>query len=179
MQHLGLVSVLVLIIGLTITVVKRPAGLDVTFSQRVANNKLAEVLYSLLFIISLPILFLFFATWFVPVNGVSQAFLLFAAISAIFQIACTWVPERGGRMTVIHRLLTGISGIALLPMVLLIATTSSISAELRYIAWVVLTTMIILLTIALINQKGFKYALLLQVSYYAVFFALVLLVTYL
>lgn len=160
------------------TVIKRPAGLNVTFSQRVANNKKAEILYSLLFVFTLPILFLFFATWFVPVNNLSPIFLWFAAVAVIFQIICTWIPERGGSMTVIHRLLTGISGIALIPMVTIIASADSISSGLRYITWTGLIIMFILLIISLIKQQGFRYALLLQTFYYSIFLTIVLLVTY-
>lgn len=178
MQSLVLLSLALLIIGLTYTALELPGRLSKTFSQRVADNKIAEVLYSILFICALPLLYLFFSRWFVPKNHISHLFLLFAAVAVIFQISCTWIPERGGRMTVIHRSLTGISGIALLPAVFIIATTHSISATLRYTVWVVLGLMIILLTVALANQKGFRYALLLQVGYYALFFAAILLVTY-
>jgi hypothetical protein len=178
MQYLGLIAFIILIIGLTFTAIVMPGDLSKTFSQRVANNKRAEILYSLLFMITLPLLYLFFATWLVPAKALSQYFLLFAAIAATFQILCTWVPERGGTMTVIHRTLTGISGVALLPMVLLIATVSNISPVMIFMSWIVLILMIILLAIGLVNQKGFKYALLLQVGYYVLFVAVILLVTY-
>lgn len=178
MQHLGLLSFLLLVVGLLITALKLPGGLSKTFSQRVANSKIAEVLYSLLFIVTLPLLYLFFADWFVPSLGMTWHFLFFAAIAVIFQIVCTWVPERGGTMTTVHRTLTGISGIALLPMVFIIATTQSTSAYLMIISWIALIGMLTLLAVALLHQKGFKYALLLQVGYYALFFAVILLVTY-
>lgn len=178
MQHLVLVSLALLVIGLTYTALKLPGRLSQTFSQRVANNTIAEILYSVLFLCALPLLYLFFADWFVPTNHISQMFLIFAAVAVVFQIGCTWVPERGGRMTVIHRTLTGISGIALLPAVLVITTARSISVGLRYAIWGVLALMIILLIVALANQKGFRYALLLQVGYYALFFATILVVTY-
>lgn len=179
MQHLGLISILILIIGLVVTVGKRPAGLDRTLSQRVANNKQSEILYSVLFMTALPLLFLFFSRWLVPANDLPKTFLWFAAISIIFQIACTWIPERGGRMTTVHRLLTGISGVALLPMVVLIATAQSVASGLKYTVWLGLLLMLALLSIALAKQKGFRYALLLQVGYYSLFFGIILLVTYL
>ncbi len=82
-------------------------------------------------------------------------------------------------MTTIHRTLTGISGIALLPiMILIIATAQSLSTSMVVIAWIALVGMLLLLIVALMNQKGFKYALLLQVGYYSLFFAVILLVTY-
>lgn len=178
MQYLGLLSFVLLVAGLLTTALKLPGGLGKTFSQRVANNRVAEILYSILFIVTLPLLYLFFAIWFVPTLNMPQYLLLFAAIAVVFQILCTWVPERGGTMTTVHRILTGISGIALLPMVFIIATTQSTSAYLMIISWIALIGMLTLLAVALLNQKGFKYALLLQVGYYALFFAVILLVTY-
>lgn len=88
------------------------------------------------------------------------------------------MPERGGKMTVYHRVLTGISGISLLPVVFMIATIASISMNIKVIAWVAFIAMATLLVIALLYQKGFKYALLLQIGYYLSFFSVVLLVTY-
>lgn len=178
MQHLGLLSVVLLAIGLTVTAVTLPGGLQKTFSQRVANNKQAELYYALLFIVVLPLLYIFFLLWFVPVIGIHHSFLWFAVVAIVFQIACTLVPERGGMHTIIHRMLTGISGVALLPLVVLIATTQSTPIFLQQVVWAVFALMIALLTVALLNQKGFKYALLLQIGYYALFFCAVLLVTY-
>lgn len=178
MQHLGLLSFIMLAIGLGLTALKLPGGFGNTFSQRVANNRVAEILYSVLFILTLPLLYLFFAAWFVPSLNIPQYFLFFAAIAVIFQILCTWVPERGGKMTIYHRLLTGISGIALLPMVFIVATVEDISMGIKVITLTALIGMVFLLAIALLNQKEFKYALLLQVGYYLLFFAVVLLVTY-
>ncbi len=178
MQYLGLLSFILLVGGLGATAVKLPGGLSKTFSQRVANDKTTEILYSLLFLLTLPMLYLFFAVWFVPSLNIPQYFLLFAAIAVIFQVLCTWIPERGGKIAAIHRILTGASGVALLPMVLIIATAQSISSSMRVVAWTVLFGMTALLTVALFNQKGFRYALLLQIGYYVLFFAIILLVAY-
>lgn len=178
MQHLGLLSVVLLAIGLTVTAMTLPGGLQKTFSQRVANNTKAELYYALLFIAVLPLLYVFFLLWFVPVIGIHHSFLWFAAVAILFQIACTFVPERGGVYTIVHRVLTAISGVALLPLVAIMATTPSISELLQQAMWVIFVLMVVLLLIALINQKGFKYALLLQIGYYALFFCAVLLVTY-
>lgn len=178
MQHLIAILVFFLAACLTITALVLPGGLSKTFSQRVANNRVAEVLYSLIFIVALPLLYLFFAAWFVPEKGINTLFLAFAATAVIFQIACTFVPERGGNMTVVHRVLTGISGAALLPLVLMIAITDHFSIEVRLVAWTCLIGMTSLLVIALSHQKGYQYALLLQIGYYGLFFAAVLAATY-
>ena len=179
MQHLIILVLLLLIAGLTITVTKWKGGLHMTFSQHAATSRQSKIFYALLFLVTLPILMLFFATWFVPVKHLPGAFLWFAAIAVIFQIVCTWFPEEGGRKTVIHRILTGISGVAMLPLVTLIATSPHLATLLKDIAWVSLFAMLLLLFIALNNQKGYRYALLLQVGYYAIFFIVILTTTYL
>jgi hypothetical protein len=122
---------------------------------------------------------LFFANWLVPTKNLSSAFLWFSAIAILFQIFCTWVPEEGGRKTVVHRILTGISGAALLPLMVILAISTNLSMTIRNAAWIGFVVMIGLLVTALNNQKGYRYALLLQVGYYTAFFIVILMVTYL
>lgn len=150
-----------------------------TFSQHAATSRWSKIFYALLFLFTLPMLMLFFMEWFVPTKNLPGTFLWLATIACIFQILCTWIPEEGGRKTVVHRTLTGISGVALLPLVLIIATSSQISLLVKNITWGGLFLMIILLSIALANQKGYRFALLLQVGYYAIFFTIILTTTYL
>ena len=179
MEHLIILIILLLIAGLFFTVTKWKGGLYMTFSQHAATNRWSKVFYALLFLITLPMLMLFFADWFVPIKHLPNAFLWFAAIAIVFQILCTWFPEEGGKKTIIHRILTGISGIAILPLVLIIAASPHFSMIVRSIAWVGLFIMMIFLGIALMHQKGFRYALLLQIGYYTIFLIVILTTTYL
>lgn len=179
MQHLGLLIVLLLIVGLTFAVTKWKGGLHLTFSQHVAPKRSSQVFYSVLFLITLPLLMFFFTDWLIPTKHLPTAFLLFAAVAVLFQIVCTWIPEEGGRKAVIHRILTAISGISLLPLMFIIAISTNLSIIVRNGAWIGLFIMITLLGIALRNQKGYRYALLLQIGYYAAFFIVILMTTYL
>lgn len=179
MRHLGLFSLLLIIAGLTFTVMKWPGGLHMTFSQHVARRRSSKVFYSVVFMTTLPLLMAFFVAWLVPTKNLSNEFLLYAAIAIVFQIVCTWVPEEGGRKTIVHRILTSISGIALLPLMYIIATSANLPMTIRNASWIGLVVMISLLVIALKNQKGYRYALLLQIGYYATFFIVIMMVTYL
>jgi len=178
MQHLGLLTIILLIMGLGFVITKWPGGIHMTFSQHAATNRSSKVFYSSLFMLTLPILMLFFSAWLVPEKDLSNVFLWFAGVSVVFQIVCTWVPEDGGIRTVIHRILTSISGIAMLPLVAVIAMAPNLSAFVRTMALIVLFLMIALIGIALRNQKEYKRALLLQVGYYAAFFLVILTATY-
>ena len=90
-----------------------------------------------------------------------SAFLWFAVVSILLQIVSSWFPDEGGKKTIVHRILTSISGVALLPLVAIVATTSSLSTFIRYTLRVALLAMVALLNVTLTNQKGFRYALLL------------------
>lgn len=178
MQHLGLLSILLLVAGLIFTVIRWPGGLHMTFSQHVAIRRESKIFYSMLFIVTLPIFTIFITQWFIPMTDLPDSFLWITLIAVSFQILCTWFPEEGGRKTTIHRILTGISGIALLPLMFILATTSNLPGFVRGSVWVALLLMLSLLATALGHQKGFQYALLLQIGYYSVFFGIILLTTY-
>jgi len=179
MQHLGLLTLALLIIGLWFVVTKWPGGMHMTFSQHAAKNRSSKIFYALLFLITLPLLMLFFSAWLVPEKNLPASFLWFAWVAIAFQIVCTWVPEEGGTKTIVHRILTGISGIALLPLVAIISISPGISTFARTVAIIALLVMTALLGIALRNQKQYKRALLLQIGYYAAFFLAIVAATYL
>lgn len=149
-----------------------------TFSQHVIVSRWSKIYYALLFLATLPLLAWFIGGWLVPQKQLPDAFVWVAYIAVIFQIVCTWFPEVGGWRTVTHRVLTAISGVAMLPLVWMVATTPSLSVVVRFSAWIALGFMSWLLAIALSNQKGYRWALLLQIGYYAAFFIVLLLVTY-
>ena len=127
-----------------------------TFSQHAAKNRQSKVFYALLFLTTLPIYVWFIAAWFIPHKHLPESFLWFTYIAVLFQIVCTWFPEEGGWKTVVHRLLTSVSGVAMLPLVVILATATSLSLCMRIVAWMTFGAMALLLTIALANQKGYK-----------------------
>ncbi len=150
-----------------------------TFSQHVVATRWSKIFYALLFLVTLPLLVWFIAAWLVPNKHLPEAFLWFTYVAVIFQILCTWFPEEGGWKTTLHRMLTGISGVAMLPLVVILAMSTNLSLFVRVVAWAAVGFMITLLTVALRNQKGYKWALPLQIGYYSAFFLVIVLATYL
>lgn len=149
-----------------------------TFSQHVARKRSSAIYYSVLFAVALPLLYLFFADWFVPEFKLSGWFTALVLASVAAQFLCTLIPEIGGWKTTVHRVLAGISGIALLPLVAMMIVSSHISPYGRILAGITLVAMTVLLAIGLKNQQGHRYSLLLQAGYYVFFFALVFMVAY-
>jgi hypothetical protein len=178
MQHLILLVITLLVIGLAYVPLRWPGGLHMTFSQHVAAQRRSIIYYILLFLVTLPLLLWFFVDWLVPERSLPGAFVWFATIAVAFQIACTFVPETGGIRTTIHRLLTGISGFAMLPLVVMLVVGRQLSAFTQIMAGLTLAWMLVMLSIALMHQKGHDKALLLQVGYYAGFFVAILTATY-
>ena len=180
MQYVALAVVLALIIGLTYTATHWSGGLHMTFSQHAATNRWSKIFYSLLFTVTLPVFLWFITGWLVPEKHLLDTFVWFTTIAVIFQIACTWVPETGDIKTAVHRTLTGISCVAMLPLVVMLATSSNLPISARITAWIALVIMaVLLLLLVLKNQIGQRWALLLQVGYYAAFFGAILVTTYL
>lgn len=179
MQHLGLISFLLIATGLVFTVVRWPAGVGRTFSQHAAATRWSAVYYSSLFVVTLPLLYAFLALWFAPTFGLGQWFIVIAALSIAAQIMCTFFPEVGGWRTRVHRIITGISGVLMLPLMTMIAFSQEVPLVGRTIAAVSLAGMLALLVIAVRHQQGYRYALYLQIGYYALFFATIFVTTYL
>ncbi|HEX6462675.1 MAG TPA: hypothetical protein VFZ58_05435 [Candidatus Saccharimonadales bacterium] len=89
-----------------------------------------------------------------------------------------YVAEVGSTRTKIHRVLTGISGFALLLLMAMLVLAQYLSFFTKLVATGMLVAMLALLAIALRHQRGHNKALLLQIGYYAGFFIAILAATY-
>lgn len=176
---LGLFSIFILLFGLILVVVKWPQGKHLTFSQHVAKQKQSIIYYTALFSIVLPLLLLFFVGWFAPIFKLSVWFNVFIVAASVTQFACTIIPEVGGWKTKYHRTLAGISALCLIPASLFIVFSSQIDHSSRLLALFGVLTMLGII-IALIRRGGkHSYFLILQSTYFAVFFLPVLTASYL
>lgn len=178
-KYLGLLSVCLLLCGLIFVVMRWPQGKHLTFSQHVALQKQSIIYYSVLFCIVLPLLLLFFVGWFSPTYNLPISFNVFIIVSSITQIACTLIPETGGWKTKYHRALASVSAICLVPALLFIVTSNQISDISRILAMLGTVTMLSII-ITLIRSGGkHSHFLILQSTYFAVFFIPVLAAAYL
>jgi hypothetical protein len=175
-KHLGIVSLTILIAGLIFLIKKWPQNIHHTFSQHAAANKVSTIYYSLLFAVVLPVLAVFLFSWFVPTFDISPLFTLLICLSLLCQFACTLVPEIGNKVKQ-HQILAGISGLLLLPSLVVCMFAPSLTEIDRLviiIGIVIMTTVLLLVT-----RKKIKYALVLQSIYFTAFFAPVLIISYL
>lgn len=175
----GILAVSILAIGLSFVVVKWPKSRHFTFSQHVAVSKQSILYYVGLFAVVLPLLILFFLRWFVPEFKISNWFSVLMIASSVAQLACTLVPETGGRRSEYHRALAGISAILLLPALTLLLFSQQIETLGKIISTLGLITMLAVILSVAVHKGKPRNFLLLQSLYFTAFFLPILSVAYL
>ena len=178
-KHLGLLSVIILSIGLLFVIYKWPLSKHQTFSQHVAQRRSSILYYIALFGITLPPFVLFFVGWFTPNFGIAPLANVFVVLSAIFQIACTLVPETGGRKTQWHRALAGLSALCLVPVLMFVAANHNVSGLPRAATFTSLGIMGYCIRLVALARGEPRNFLLVQCAYFAAFFVPILLISYL
>lgn len=178
-KYFGLVGFLVLLCGLIFVVKKWPQSKRMTFSQHVAQHKIAVLCYIVLFSVVLPLLLLFFINWFIPTFKLTWWFGLLIIMSSVAQYACTLIPEVGGWKSKYHRLLAGTSAICLMPALFLLLMSDKITTPSKFITTACLLVMIGVAYLVAKHKGKPDNFLLLQASYFAAFFAPVLFISYL
>ncbi len=170
-------SLAILISGLLGLLVWKGFSIKRTFSQKAATSQASTIYYSLLFAVAIPLLYLFFTTDLMPRLQLETEFYVIMTVSLVAQFLCTLLPERG-RTIMAHRVVTGISGVLLLPMLLIIALSGNTTLTEHIMTIFSLLCMTGLLIIAGVNQLEHRHALLFQVGYYVLFFAPIILMAY-
>lgn len=178
MQSLGLIALLIIIFGLLFLVLKWPQSIHATFSAHAAAYRHTIMYYLVLFTIVLPLLVLFFVGWFVPHFQLSIWFSVCVVFSSIFEYLAVCVPEVGGLKTRYHRIFTFWSVIFLLPQMVFIILSNSISPIGRISALISLPIMLGIIGVVLVRRSNQRYHLLLQTGYYSAFFVTIMLATY-
>ena len=181
-KNLILIVSLITVVGLSVVLRVWPYGTNRTFSQHVARYRASVIYYIVLFSIILPLLLLYIFNWFIPTFNPPALFGFFLALASVSQYGCVLVPETGGRKTFIHQMLAFLAADCLLPATILVALTPTVSPIGRAVAVVsslLMATIIAIFVKAYVKNKGqHKYLLVIQASYFALFFATLLVATY-
>ncbi|QQS19765.1 hypothetical protein IPL85_05880 [Candidatus Saccharibacteria bacterium] len=161
-----------------ILTLKWPQGINKTFSQHAAAQNATIFYYIVLFLLALPILYLFFYKYFVPHYQLSNVVLYLVASSTLAQIACTFVPETGGVKTLIHQLFARVSGALLIAVIVCSIVASTISSFDKIIMGACLAIMLLILGLVIVWKRSPLPQLLLQAAYYGVFFGAIIFATF-
>jgi hypothetical protein len=177
LQSLGIGSIILLAIGLTLTPLLWPLDIHHTFSQHVARKRSSIVYYVVLFSLFLPLFLLFFMGWFIPHFHLPFYTTLLVLIVAVTQYACTFIPETTGWKRTWHRSLAAGSAFALIPLVLSLIAIPNTSLR---IVVIICAVAMVLLSIIFLNPRFSRIgeSFYIQALYYTAFFLPVLLATY-
>lgn len=173
-----LLALLILIPGLIFVPIRWPMSVQNTFSQHVAPRQSSINYYRALFIVVLPILYAFFATYFVPKFRLPSTVLWLVGVSAVAQIGCTLIPETGGRKTTIHVGLAGISALLLLGVLAVLLKSLYVSPLDKWVTCIAIAIMSAIILIVGIWRNAKLPGLILQSAYFAAFFITLLFVTF-
>ncbi|MFZ1258097.1 MAG: hypothetical protein WAQ25_01375 [Candidatus Saccharimonas sp.] len=163
---LFLVPLLVLAIGLVYFIRKWPkGGVHATFSQHAASTVQATRYYIALFLVCLPPIVVWFVVWLVPTLQLPIFSVVAMIVAAAAQIIATSVPERAPNIE-LHRAITAVSLVAI------IITTAFLwlSTHSNMVAGCLLMMLLIVAYASTLRDRA-KYPMLLQVGFYASFFA--------
>lgn len=174
-RYLGLVALTILVIGLVFLIKRWPKDIHHTFSQHAATTKLSTIYYSALFAVTLPTLAIFLFFWLVPAFGISPAFTVLVSLSLVCQYACTLVPEVGHNIKR-HQALAGISGLLLLPSLVLFIIASNVDTIDKILTTVCMGVMAVI--VLMVARQKIKRALILQSVYFTAFFIPILAISY-
>lgn len=183
MEHLLSLSIVLLVIGLSFLVYRWPQGHSKTFSQHAAAQRATIYYYIALFVIITPLLVLFFYGYFIPTYHLSLFFSLAIFLGLAGQLVAVFIPEVGGWKSRLHRQAAGWSAFGLFLAVASIIYELSLSLPLLIFG---IVTMIVMLSCSMLTLRAalarklfeHRYFLWLQIIYYALFFATIVLVTH-
>lgn len=183
MKYTLLLSILVLIFGLAFLVVRWPQGKNKTFSQHAAAQRATIYYYIALFLIVNPLLAFFFYDYFIPKYHLSFIFSAAISLAIAGQFIAAFVPEVGGWKSRVHRQAAGWSAFGLFLATASIVVDQPLPLPIQIVGVMTLIFMLfcsVLTLKATLSRKLFehRYFLWLQIGYYALFFAVILSVTY-
>lgn len=134
MKFLGLISIVLIWGGLLFLLYKWPGKPSMSFSLHAAQTKAAQIYYCFLFLVSLPLFYIFIVGWYVPTFQLNGWFITLTTVGVIGQLIAVAVPALPGRKTTIHNIAAYTMAATFIPLTLLVATTESFTEYARVIA---------------------------------------------
>lgn len=179
MHYLGVISIVIIWLGLLYLINKWPGKPSMSFSLHATQTKGAQIYYFLLFLVSLPLFYIFIVGWYVPSLHLNSWFVVLTTIGVIGQLIAATVPAVPGRKTAIHNI--GAYGMAatFIPLSLIVAMAGDVHMYARVVAALAVLYMICTLGAALVLPRLRAHYIYFQAGYIAAFHAVILTSAYL
>jgi len=176
-KWLGLVAMILLWSGLIFLLHKWPGKKSMSLSLHAAQTKSSQVYYFFLFVIVLPLLYLFLVTWYVPTVGLSGIFTFLATIAFLGQLTAVIFPAVPGWRIRVHNYGAFLMTLLMLPISLLIAF-GQVSKLIQVLTVVGVCYLIGATILYVAVKRTHAYTLYFQIAHIAVFFGIILLSAY-
>ncbi len=178
MKHLLLLAAVVLWTGLGFLIKRWPQNISKTFSQHAAAQRESILYYAVLFSIVLPLMALYVVNWLIPTFNLSWTFTVFIWLAIVTQFVVVLIPETKGWRYFTHRFLAFWGAFFLLPTLYFLAANQGVSIAGRYASGVSLVIMTGIFATLVASKAEHQYFLILQGSFFALYFISLLTVTY-
>lgn len=160
----GMVGLSTVFINLAILVFCWPLGTAYSFSEHAAQSKKLSIYYFVIFLISLPCLWIYFTYYFVPILQLPHYLSVVFAGAVVFQLLCTLFPIHKHRM--VHTILAGASALCMLLVMILASILLGGMSQAITITGTVVMACDLLFSVIFLK----KFPLIPQAVYYLAFF---------
>ena len=177
-KSFGLISILLGWIGLAFLICKWRGKTSMSLSQHAALTKSSFSFFISIFVITIPLFYLFILKWFVPAFDLPRLFINLILIGFLFQIIYVVIPDKNGISGLLHKFFAYSFAFLLIPLNIMIFTSSNLSPIGRFVSFASTLYMIFGLTLLLWKKGKFTYYLYFQILYVLCFHASILAATY-
>lgn len=178
MQSLGIISILLLSIGIICMFLKWPGDKSKTLSQNAARSKSSSIYYFCIFVVFLALFSTFIVGWFIPYMHLSFVFTTIFIVGVLGQLIAVALPETQGLQKTIHVIAAGLMSLMALLITIILAINTGTSNFSRIVCGVVVILMLASWFLVIFYKKIYKHALWLQLLYFIGFFTVIMLTTY-
>ena len=181
MQHLGLVSIILVVCAGFYTMRRWPMERRRSFSENIARDNLSRLLFGSYMTVVTLLFYTFLLFWLGPSLGVGSTYYILTTASLILQLVLSWVPATTGRSMSAHN--TAAYGIALImPVVvavILLTAAIEISIMQMIISWIFILFAAVIFFLFLFVPTARKNFLYFQLTYFVGYWLVMLAFTYL
>jgi hypothetical protein len=178
-KDLGTISIALTWAGLLFMIHKWRGDKSMSYSGHAARYTTAKIYYFVLFIITLPIFYIFVDKWFVPELGLSKYFLYLTVLAIIGQLISVSVPSIKGRKETIHNIGAFIIHTSLIGLTAYLLASSHVPAIARGVTAVALAFMVSIWVLFIFTTRLKTRGLIYQSLFVACFHITILAAAYL
>ncbi len=120
-KFLGILSILIVWSGLLFLLYKWPSTKSMSFSLHAAQTRAGQIYYFFLFLITLPLFYLFVVKWYVPALDLPPAFTYLVIAGVLGQLLAVIVPAVEGTKEKIHNFGAFLMALTMIPLSVLVS----------------------------------------------------------